>query len=106
MDAQAIALAVALVAIALVAVADVTALEHDLSLALGVIILVAIALVILVQRALQIHALTAPRIPVQNVQQVLALLNRSLVANDATLAATKNVSPSSSPFCMESSRFR
>jgi hypothetical protein len=102
--------AVALVAIAQVGVAVVVmALEHALNLVLAAIKIVEIALVIHVTHvlaALRILVLHAPQTLVQVVQPALALRNQSQAANVATLAAAKHVSPQSSPFCMESSRFR
>ena len=103
------ALVVALAAIVPV-VAVVMALERVLNLAPSL----ALAATKIVEIALVTHALAVPpilvlhalRILVQVVQLALALQNQSLAANVATLAAAKYASPQSSPFCMESSRFR
>jgi hypothetical protein len=104
-----VAPAVAVVVIALAVVAVVMALVLVLSRALVVVVVVVHrthirhallthvlhALLTLVQRALLTH-----------VRQVHVLLSRNLAANAETLAVAKNESPQSSPFCMESSRFR
>jgi hypothetical protein len=92
--AQVVALVVMATALAVV----VTALAHVLNLALVAAMAAETVRAIPAQHALQIH--------VQAVQQDHALPNQSLAVNAATLAATKHDSPQSSPFCMESSRFR
>jgi hypothetical protein len=84
----------------------VTALAHVLNLALVAAMAAETVRAIPAQHAPLTHALRALQIHVQAVQQVHALPNQSLAVNAATLAATKHDSPQSSPFCMESSRFR
>jgi hypothetical protein len=67
---------------------------------------------LLVPIVLLIHALHVLLTHVQHVLEIHArplvhvLLNQNLAVNVETLAVAKNDSPSSSPFCMESSRFR
>jgi hypothetical protein len=67
---------------------------------------------LLVPIVLLIHALHVLQTHVQHVLEIHArplvhvLLNQNLAVNVETLAVAKNDSPSSSPFCMESSRFR
>jgi len=102
--AQAVALVV--IAQVVVAVAVVMALEHVLNLVLAAIKMVEIVLVTHVLAALRILVQHALLILVQVAQLALALRNQSQVANVVTLAAAKYAPPQSSPFCMESSRFR
>jgi len=91
---------------ALVAVvAVVMALVHALNLVLAAIKMVEIVLGILVQVVQRTHALHALQTLVQVDRLALVSPNQSLAVNVATLAAAKHVSPQSSPFCMESSRF-
>jgi hypothetical protein len=101
-----VALVVAEAVIVLV-VAVVMVQAHALNLALVVEALaVAIVQVAISKRArldLLTHALHAL---LTHVQQVHVLLNQSLAVNVGTLAVAKNGSPKSSPFFMESSRFR
>jgi hypothetical protein len=119
----AVAQVVAVVAIVQVAVVVVMVQAHALNLALVVAALaVAIVQVAISKRARlallthvlhvqPIHALHALlthalHALLTHVQQVHVLLNQSLAVNVGTLAVAKNGSPKSSPFFMESSRFR
>jgi hypothetical protein len=118
----AVAQVVAVVVTVLVAVAVVMVQAHALNLALvaaGAVAIVQatiskrVRLVLLthVLRVQPIHALHALlthvlRVQPIHVQQVHVLLNQSLAVNVGTLAVAKNGSPKSSPFFMESSRFR
>ena len=112
---------VAVVVTAQVVVAVVMAQAHVLNRVLAVVVLVVEAaqaiiskraqlihvLLTHVQHAQRIHVLRVLLTHVQHVQQVVhGLLNQRLAANVKTLAVAKNDSPKSSPFCMESSRFR
>jgi hypothetical protein len=105
--AQVVALAAVLVgivqAVAVVVMAQVPAQSHALAV---VAMLVVVAPVIHVQHALPIRVLRVLLTHVQAVLQVHALQNQSLAVSVATLAVAKHDSPQSSPFCMESSRFR
>jgi len=125
----AVALVVALaVAIVLVAVVVVTVLVLAQSLALvAEAVVIALATISNLAQAIPVHLVThallvltvllihALHVLLTHVQHVLeihvrplvhVLLNPKLAVNAEALAATKNASPSSSPFCMESSRFR
>jgi hypothetical protein len=114
----AVAQVVAVVATVLVAVVMVQAHALNLALVAAVAIvqvtiskrvrLVLLTHVLRVQPIHALHALLIHVLRVQpiHVQQVHVLLNQSLAVNVGTLAVAKNGSPKSSPFFMESSRFR
>jgi len=71
------------------------------------VLLALIVLLIHALRALATHVLLAVTALVTHVRLLAhVLLNPKLAVNVEALAVTKNGSPSSSPFCMESSRFR
>jgi hypothetical protein len=70
-------------------------------------LLVVIVLLIHALRVLATHVLLVVIALVTHVRPLVhVLLNPKLAVNVEALAATKNGSPSSPPFCMESSRFR
>jgi hypothetical protein len=106
--------------LALEVVAEVvlTAQATILNLALAILVHRATHVPLLVLIVLLIHALQVGVAPLTHVLQVAialvihvrllvhVLLNPKLVVNVEVLAVTKHGSPSSSPFCMESSRFR
>jgi hypothetical protein len=105
-----VAPAVAVVVIALAVVAVVMALVLVLSRALAVVVVVVVHRTH-IRRALLTHVLHAlltlvRRALLTHVRQAHVLLSQNLAANAETLAVAKNESPQSSPFCMESSRFR
>jgi hypothetical protein len=97
-----VAPAVAVVVIALAVVAVVMALVLVLSRALAVVVVVVVHRTH-IRRALLTHVRHAL---LTLVRQAHVLLSQNLAANAETLAVAKNESPQSSPFCMESSRFR
>jgi hypothetical protein len=92
------------------AVVIAQAIILNLVLANHVLLLAPIALLIHVLHALVTHVRLATHVLHALVTHVLllvpVLLNPKLVVNVETLAAAKNDSPFSPPFCMESSRFR
>jgi len=106
--------------LALEVVAEVVAIAQATILNLALVILVhrATHVPLLVLIVLLIHALQVAVAPLTHVLQaaialvihvrllVHVLLNPKLVVNVEALAVTKHGSPSSPPFCMESSRFR
>jgi hypothetical protein len=110
--AQAPAQSHALVVVVAEAVAIAQAIILNPALAihalLGIHVLPLVLIVLLIH---DLHALLTP-VPLAAIalvthvhQPALVLLNPKLAVNAEALAATKYGSPSSSPFCMESSRF-
>jgi uncharacterized membrane protein len=110
---QALVQSLVLVAVAVETVPAIISNLAQVNLALAIPVHLATHVLLLVPIVLLIHALRVLLIHVQHHALVThvhppvhVLLNPKLAVNVEALAATKHGSPSSPPFCMESSRFR
>ncbi len=103
---QVVAPAAALVATVQVAAVVVMVQVHAQSHALAAVMQVVVAPAIRVQHAQPIRVLRVLLTHVQAVLRVHVLRSQRQAVNVVTLAVTNHESPQSSPFCMESSRFR